>query len=87
MNRRRHFGRFLTFEDALPAERARWRDNFLCFMRKVTLACSRRRGARRTAQPLLIKSPVHTARIAMLLELFPDARFVFIHRDPLEVRK
>ena len=89
MNRRRHFGRFLTFDDASPRERTRWRSAFLWFMRKATLACSRRGPSPqrpRPAQQLLIKSPVHTARIATMLELFPDARFIFIHRDPLEAR-
>jgi hypothetical protein len=28
---------------------------------------------------------VHTGRVALLLRLFPAARFVFIHRHPLEV--
>ena len=34
---------------------------------------------------LLLKNPVSTARIPMLLELFPDAKFVAIHRSPYEV--
>ena len=34
---------------------------------------------------LLLKNPVNTARIPMLLELFPDAKFVAIHRSPYEV--
>ena len=89
MNRARHFGRFLSFEDASPAEFARWQQSFLWFLRKVTFACSARRtspGWPQGPQPLLIKSPVHTARISTLLQMFPDARFIFIHRDPLEVR-
>lgn len=36
-------------------------------------------------KPLLIKSPVHTARIKILLSIFPKARFVYIHRHPLQV--
>lgn len=36
-------------------------------------------------KPLLIKSPVHTARIGLLLDMFPRARFVYIHRHPLQV--
>ena len=31
---------------------------------------------------LLLKSPTHTGRIAQLLELFPDAKFIHIARDP-----
>ena len=34
---------------------------------------------------LLLKNPVNTARIPMLLKLFPDAKFVAIHRSPYEV--
>lgn len=34
---------------------------------------------------LLLKNPVNTARIPMLLELFPDAKFVAVHRSPYEV--
>ena len=36
-------------------------------------------------KPLLIKSPVHTARVGLLLDIFPRARFVYIHRHPLQV--
>ncbi len=36
-------------------------------------------------RPLILKSPPHTARIRLLLELFPDARFVHIHRHPYVV--
>jgi hypothetical protein len=34
---------------------------------------------------LLLKNPINTARISLLLRLFPDARFVHIHRSPYEV--
>jgi hypothetical protein len=33
----------------------------------------------------LLKSPSHTARIRHLLDWFPDARFVHIHRHPHQV--
>ena len=36
-------------------------------------------------RPLVLKSPPHTGRIRLLLELFPDARFVHIRRDPYTV--
>jgi hypothetical protein len=38
-------------------------------------------------KPLLIKSPVHTARVRTWLKLFPGAKFIYIHRHPLEVFK
>ena len=33
---------------------------------------------------LLIKNPAHTARIRLLLELFPKARFVVMKREPID---
>ena len=33
---------------------------------------------------LLIKNPAHTARVALLLRLFPRARFVFLKREPID---
>jgi hypothetical protein len=73
--------------DAEVADAAeRWMASFLWFLKKVTLADSLKRGGDGSApRPLLIKSPVHTARLALLLRLFPKARFVFLHREPLEV--
>ena len=32
---------------------------------------------------IVLKSPTHTARVRTILEVFPDARFVHIVRDPL----
>jgi len=34
---------------------------------------------------LLLKNPAHTGRVAELLEIYPDAKFVYIHRDPRDV--
>jgi hypothetical protein len=60
-----------------PTDRRRWRTTFLRFMRELTC----KNGGRRLA----LKSPPHTARIPELLELFPDARFIHIVRDPYVV--
>lgn len=81
MRRWRELGRLLAFEGpGAAAAFARWRPSFLWFLRKVTLRCG-------GCKPLLVKSPVHTARVRLLLDLFPQARFIFIHRHPLEVRE
>lgn len=72
-----------------------WREAFLLFLRKVTLSAEKKRerlpqpqqggGGAVPSRRLLLKSPVHTARIRLLLQLFPRAQFVYIHRDPLTV--
>ncbi|WP_247881320.1 sulfotransferase family protein [Skermanella sp. TT6] len=55
----------------------RWRDAFVYFLRKVALQQGRDR--------LLVKNPVHTARVDLLRAIWPDAKFIHIHRDPHEV--
>ena len=67
------YDRFLTFEDASEADTRLWQNALDLFMRKLTL---------RYQRPLVMKSPTHTARIKLILELFPDAKFVHIHRNP-----
>lgn len=71
-----HYARYLTFRGA-PAEDVRaWCDALVWFAKKLTL---------RHGRALLLKSPCHTARVRLLLETFPGARFVHIHRDPYTV--
>ena len=36
---------------------------------------------------LLLKNPHNTARIKILIDMFPNAKFIFIHRNPYEVYK
>ena len=71
-----HYERFLTLRDATDAERARFHAAMREFMQRLTVHYQR---------PLVLKSPAHTARVRWLLEWFPDARFVHIHRHPYEV--
>jgi hypothetical protein len=67
---------YLTFRGAEPAEVAAWSASLARFLKALTLASGR---------PLVLKSPPHTARVRLLLELYPDARFVHIRRDPYAV--
>ncbi len=71
-----HYRRYLSFEDATAAERAAFLDCLDLLIRKL---------ASRDGSAVVLKSPGHTARIPMLLERWPDARFIVIHRHPYEV--
>ena len=74
------FRRWYSMRDgASSAEIARWKESFLYFLRKTQYAAGGKR------KRLLLKSPVHTARVDILREMFPKAQFVFIHRNPYEV--
>ena len=79
-----HFPR--TAEDALDylfakerlssASFDRWRREYT----RLLQAASYHMGGK----PLLLKSPSNTSRITALLDLFPEARFVYIQRDPYD---
>ena len=64
---------YLTLEGLSEAEVNRWKAGLERFLRRVTL---------RKPKRIILKSPPHTGRVKTLLELFPDARFVHIVRDP-----
>ncbi|MEM7423938.1 MAG: sulfotransferase, partial [Pseudomonadota bacterium] len=65
------------FQDGCtPAEIAAWERRFTLFLRKISYQQGR---------PLIIKNPVYTGRVDQIRRLFPDARFIFMHRDPVAV--
>ena len=75
-NRPPQFPQYLDLEGLSPRALASWKSTFLRFLRHLTFKDPRR---------LILKSPPHTCRIKVLLEMFPDARFVHIVRDPYVV--
>jgi len=58
------------------AARARWQAALAQFLRRVSY---------RQPGRLVLKSPQHTFRVRWLLDLFPEARFVYLVRDPYVV--
>lgn len=70
------YDRYLTLRNVSEQERAEWLCAFKWFLQKLSL---------RYGRPLVLKSPGHTCRIRLLIELFPDAKFVHIHRNPYAV--
>jgi hypothetical protein len=64
---------YLTLEGLSPDELDRWKGALLTFLRQITYLRPKR---------IVLKSPPHTCRIKTLLEIFPQARFVHIVRDP-----
>ncbi len=72
------FERYVTFFDNLPESiRAEWAEIYLTILRKGTLSTGGKR--------LIIKNCADSARIKALLNLFPDAKFIHICRNPYDV--
>jgi hypothetical protein len=60
-----------------PAILGAWKDAYSDVLRKATFLCD--------GKPLVLKTPPNTARIPVLVEMFPDARFVHLVRNPYRV--
>jgi len=58
-------------------ELGEWKRQYLRVLRRVTLACGGKR--------LVLKSPANLGRTAILQQLLPGSRFIFIQRNPYVV--
>jgi omega-hydroxy-beta-dihydromenaquinone-9 sulfotransferase len=92
--RNKHDNNDEYLEPSLMAEaRKQWTESFLHLLRKLTVRDERRQRQTSSSSSssstlkrrLLLKSPVHTARIPLLLQLFPEAQFIYMHRHPYDV--
>ncbi len=73
---------FNVFDECVTFQRGEgvkgnWKKNFLFFTQKLVY--------QNPNKVLLLKSPCNTARVKEILEVFPDARFIHIHRNPYDV--
>ena len=64
-------------QDLPTSKRQLWIDVFSRFIASL--------ATRKPAHPIVLKSPTHTYRIGILNQLFPNARFVHIVRNPFDV--
>lgn len=76
-NAEEQYQKAVHFNGLSTEEKAQWKATYLTFIKTVIFA---NKGKR-----LLSKNPSNTARIPTLLELFPQARFIHIYRDPYMV--
>ena len=58
-------------------EKNQWKESYTKFMKTVIFTNNKKR--------LLLKDPANTARIPLLLEIFPNAKFIHIYRNPYKV--
>ena len=67
----------IHFHNLSQQEKKQWKTEYLTFMKTVTYANNGKR--------LLLKNPANTGRIRTMLELFPDALFIHIYRNPYKI--
>ena len=76
-NAEEQYVKSIHFYDMTTEEKNQWKTTYKQLIKTVTLANHGKR--------LLSKNPPNTARITALLELFPEASFIHIYRNPYKV--
>jgi len=74
---KKFYERFIRFRNIDTSMIDSWKDDYKLLINKALKNTKRKR--------FLSKNPPNTARIKVLLEMFPNARFIHIHRNPVEV--
>lgn len=69
--------RFIFMEEVSQKIKEEWKETYRYLIQKETLYRNGRR--------LVLKNPANTARVQLLLEMFPEAKFIHIYRNPYHV--
>jgi len=68
---------YLDFTGVPEPGQKKWADVDMWFYRRLAL--------KHGGKPLVMKTPANAARLRLLTRLFPDARYIYISRNPLKV--
>jgi hypothetical protein len=71
------FPEYMDLRSLEPKQRESWKEGLLHFLKQVSYKNPEKR--------IVLKSPPHTSRIPVLREMFPEARFIHIVRNPYVV--
>ncbi|MGB1018822.1 MAG: sulfotransferase family protein [Chitinophagales bacterium] len=74
---RSYFDKYNLFKGISKQEKEAWQKDYMKVLKTISFSNNEKQ--------LLLKNPHNTSRVKELLELFPKAKFVFIHRHPLDV--
>lgn len=72
-----YYNRFVFMEDVPQKAIDEWKEVYRYLLKKETLY--------RNGKQLVLKNPANTARVKLLLEMFPEAKFIHIYRNPYHV--
>lgn len=76
-NAEEQYVKSIHFMGLSDKEKAQWKKMYEKFMKTVVYTNDGKR--------LLLKDPANTARLPLLLDLYPDAKFIHIYRNPYKV--
>ncbi len=71
------FQKFGLFEGQSEQIKTKWKKAYTRILKRISLSGNGKR--------IMIKNPVNTARVKILLEIFPDAKFIHLYRNPYTI--
>jgi hypothetical protein len=72
-----YYNRYIYMDDVPQTVKDAWKTTYRYLLQKETLSCG--------GKQLILKNPSNTARVNLLLEMFPNAKFIHIYRNPYHV--
>ncbi|MDZ8258126.1 sulfotransferase [Nostoc sp. ChiQUE01b] len=73
-NIKEYFKKYILFDGLSEEIKSKWKNVYLNILKKATFEFNGKR--------LVLKNPPNTGRIEILLQMFPDAKFIHIYRNP-----
>ncbi len=70
----KYFAKYMTFEHCPPKDVMNWKKIYHYFIQKTTV--------KNEGKQLVLKNPANAARIKLLLEMYPNAKFIYTYRNP-----
>ena len=65
-----------SLDEYSDADRQEWAEGLRWFLKRLNY---------RDPRQLVLKSPTHTARVALILKIFPNAKFIHLVRNPISI--
>lgn len=72
-----YFSQFLTFNKSSKRSIRGWKKHYVNYIKKISFINGEKQ--------LILKNPPNTGRIKLLKDIFPKAKFVYLHRNPYEI--
>lgn len=76
-NNEDYYNKYILFEGTTKSEKKAWQRDYQKIIQKIALANQHKR--------MLIKNPHNTGRVKELLEIYPNAKFIYLYRHPYDV--
>ena len=73
-----YFDKYNCFDGVTDEDLDQWKEHYQDTLKEIQLF-------NRNNKRLLLKNPHNTGRLKVLAELYPNAKFVYIHRNPYDV--